>query len=104
MSARKHKRTTNGAILSSVAESIGTALGTIAAKADAAQKAMSRSSAVQIVEREAKKLARSGKRAARKTSAAARKTAGAATRKVKKSKVAKATRRRATVKRAARRG
>jgi hypothetical protein len=80
------RRTKNGALLNSVAESIGSALGTIAAKADAAQKALTHNSLVRGVEREAKKVARKGKRTARKV-----KNRGART--LKRSKAAKATRR-----------
>jgi hypothetical protein len=87
-----------------VAESIGAALGTIAAKADAAQKALTHSSVVRGVEKGTKKLVGKSKRAAKKT---ARSASAAATR-PKRSKVAKAGRRglrraTATVKRAARR-
>src|SRR5580692_1488765 len=99
MKARNGKRTKDEALLTSVAESIGSALGTIAAKAGAAQKAFTRSSVVRGAEREAKKLARKGKRSARKTSRAAAN--------LKRSKVAKAARRgvrrvTSSVKRAAR--
>jgi hypothetical protein len=104
MKARNRKRTNDGAILTSVAESIGAALGTIAAKADAAQKALTHSSMVRGVEREAKKIAQKGKRSARKTTRHAAATAA----RLKRSKAAKAGRRGlrravATVKRAARR-
>ncbi len=101
MKARNGKRTKDGALLTSVAESIGSALGTIAAKAGAAQKAFTHSSVVRGAEREAKKLARKSKRSARKTTSRAAAN-------LKRSKLAKAARRgvrRATssVKRAARR-
>jgi hypothetical protein len=82
--ARRHKK--DAALLTNLAESIGTALGTIAAKANAAQKVLTRSSAVHIVEREGKRLARRSKSAVRKT----RKAAAAS---LKRSKAAKATRR-----------
>jgi hypothetical protein len=101
MKARARRHTKDAALLTSLAESIGSALGTIAAKANAAQKALSRSSAVHVVEREGKRLARRSKRAVRKTSKVAALS-------LKRSKVAKATGRavrRATVsaKRVARR-
>ena len=86
MKAHTRKRTKDTALLTSVAESIGSALGTIAAKANAAQKVLSRSSAAHIVDREGKRLARRSKRAARKTGKAA--AAG-----LKRSKVTKAIRR-----------
>jgi hypothetical protein len=98
MRARNRKRTNDGALLNSVAESIGAALGTIAAKANAAQKALTHSSVVRGIEREAKKFAQKGKSSARKTT----RRAGAAAARLKRSKVAKAGRRRfrrATVKR-----
>jgi len=80
-----------------VAESIGSALGMIAAKANAAQKVLSRSSATNVVKRE-------GRRLARKT----KKTASAAATSVRRSKAAKVARRgvrvaTASAKRAARR-
>jgi hypothetical protein len=53
-------------LLVSVAESIGSTLGSIAAKADAAQKAMSRSDVLGKFEREGKKVVRTGKSAGRK--------------------------------------
>ena len=101
MKAQARRHTKDAALLTSLAESIGTALGTIAAKANAAQKVLTRSSAAHIVEREGKRLARRSKTAVRKT----RKAAAAS---LKRSKVAKATRpglRRAAspIKRAARR-
>src|SRR5580693_8890761 len=86
MKAHARKHTKDTALLTTVAESIGSALGTIAAKANAAQKALSRSSAVHVVEREGKRLARRSKRAVRKTTKAAAVS-------LKGSKVAKATRR-----------
>jgi hypothetical protein len=102
MKARKGKRTKDKALLINVAESIGSTLGTIAAKADAAQKALTRSSAAHTVEREGKKLMR-------KSKGVARKTKNAVARNLKSSKPARATGRglrRATssAKRAARRG
>jgi hypothetical protein len=101
MKAHARRRTKDTALLTSVAESIGSALGTIAAKANAAQKVLSRSSAAHVVQREGKRLARRSKTVARKT----RKAAAAS---LKRSKVAKATRRglrraSSSIKRAARR-
>jgi hypothetical protein len=86
MKARTRSHAKDAALLTSLAESIGSALGTIAAKASAAQKALSRSNAVHVVEREGKKLARRSKRAVRKTAKAAAVS-------LKRSKAAKATRR-----------
>jgi len=64
---RTHRASRNQRpLLVSVAESIGSTLGSIAAKADAAQKAMSRSHVLGKFEREGKKLVRSGKSAGRK--------------------------------------
>ncbi len=71
MKARKRSHSKDAALLTSLAESIGSALGTIAAKANAAQKALGRDSAVRVVEREGKRLARRSKRAVRKTGKAA---------------------------------
>lgn len=94
----RHSKDT--AILTTVAESIGTALGTIAAKANAAQKALVRSSAVHAFERNGKKIVRKTKRVARKTS-----RAGASLGKSKAAKAARRGVRRATssLRRAARR-
>jgi hypothetical protein len=86
MKARARRHTKDAALLTSLAESIGSALGTIAAKANAAQKVLTRSSAAHIVEREGKRLARRSKTVASKT----RKAAAAS---LKRSKVAKATKR-----------
>jgi hypothetical protein len=100
MKAHARKHTKDTALLTTVAESIGSALGTIAAKANAAQKVISRSSAVHVVEREGKRLARRSKTVARKTRKAAAN--------LKRSKAAKAARRglrraSSSIKRAARR-
>jgi hypothetical protein len=93
MKARTGKRTKDEALLISVAESIGSTLGTIAAKA-AAQKAP---------------WSGKGKKLLRKSKGLTPKTKNAAARNLKRSKLARATRRglrRATssAKRAARRG
>jgi|HubBroStandDraft_2_1064218.scaffolds.fasta_scaffold372756_2 hypothetical protein len=101
MKKRMHKYNKDGALLSNVAESIGAALGTIAAKANAAQKALTEGSAFHRVEREAKKFVRKGKRSARNSG-------NAAAARSRRSKLAKAGRRGArraasSVKRAARR-
>jgi hypothetical protein len=82
--ARRH--TKDAALLTSFAESIGSALGTIAAKANAAQKVLTRSSAAQIVGRE-------GKRRTRRRKPIASKTRKAAAASLKRTKVAKASRR-----------
>lgn len=77
--------TNDGALLSNVAKSIGAALGTIAAKANAAQKSLTQSSMVRRVEREAKRFVRKRKRSARKS----RNAVGA---KLRRSKLARAGR------------
>ena len=59
-----NKSSKDQALLISVAESIGSTLGAIAAKADAAQKAITGSSIVSDVKRETKKLVHKSKRAA----------------------------------------
>ena len=86
MKAHARRHTKDAALLTSLAESIGSALGTIAAKANAAQKVLTRSSAAHIVERE-------GKRLARRTKTVVKRTRKAAAASLKRSKVAKATRR-----------
>ena len=86
MEIRTRKYNKNKALLSNVAESIGAALGTIAAKAHAAQKTLTESRAFHSVEREAKKFVRKGKRSARKNG-------NALARKRRKGKLAKAGRR-----------
>jgi len=101
MKTGTRKYSKDGALLSNVAESIGAALGTIAAKANAAHKALTQSSVVHSVEREGKKFARKGKRFARKSG-------NAVAAKSRRSKLAKAGRRgvrraASSVKRAARR-
>jgi hypothetical protein len=90
MKARRH--TKDEALFISMAESIGSTLGSIAAKADAAQKALSPSHIAETVQREGKKLVRKSKTVARRT----RNKVAA---NVRTSKVAKATRR--SVRRAA---
>jgi hypothetical protein len=99
MKAHARRHTKDAALLTSLAESIGSAMGTIAAKVNAAQKVLARGSAAHVVEREGRRLARRSKRAVRKTGKAAAAS-------LKKSKVAKAARRglrraSSTVKRAA---
>jgi hypothetical protein len=88
--ARTHKSPKDQALLISVAESIGSTLGAIAAKADAAQKAITGSDVASSVRRESKKLVRKGKLAA-----------AHAKRSLKRSKPARAARR--TVRKAAKR-
>ncbi len=77
-------------LLISVAESIGSTLGAIAAKADAAQKAITGSDVAGSVKRESKKLVRKGKLAAAHAKSS-----------LKRSKPARAARR--TVRKAAKR-
>jgi hypothetical protein len=101
MKANKRRHAKDAALLTSLAESIGSAMGTIAAKVNAAQKVLARSSAVHVVEREGKRLARRSKRVIRKTGKAAAAN-------LKRNKAAKAVRRGlrragSSVKRAARR-
>jgi|SRR6516164_349874 hypothetical protein len=67
MKARTGRHTKDEALLISMAESIGSTLGSIAAKADAAQKALSASHIAETVQREGKRLVRKGKTVARKT-------------------------------------
>ena len=86
MKARAGKHTKDEALLISMAESIGSTLGSIAAKADAAQKALSPSHIAETVQREGKKLVRKSKTVARRT----RKKAAAD---LRTNKVAKAARR-----------
>jgi len=85
MKARRGRRSKDTALYN-VAESIGTALGTVVAKANAAQKALTRSSVVRRVEGETNKVVRKSKRAAQKTTNRAART-------LKSSKAAKTTRR-----------
>jgi hypothetical protein len=61
---KPNKSSKDQALLISVAESIGSTLGAIAAKADAAQKAITGSNIVSDVKRETKKLVHGSKRAA----------------------------------------
>ena len=85
MKAGTSKRTKDSALLISVAESIGSTLGTLAAKANAAQKAFTRSGAAHSVKREAKKRMR-------KSKSVSRKTRSSAPIKLRKNKRARATR------------
>jgi hypothetical protein len=101
MKARTSKRSKDETLLISMAESIGSTLGTIASKANAAQKALTHSSVARNLKRERKIITRKGKTAVRKTANAARN--------LKTSKVARATRRglrrlTTSAERAARRG
>ncbi len=61
-SARSHKHNKTEELLVSLAESVGSTLGTIAAKAGAAQKALSKSDLTGRLEREGKKIVRRSKR------------------------------------------
>jgi hypothetical protein len=94
MKARTGRHTKDEALLISMAESIGSTLGSIAAKADAAQKALSPSHIVETVQRE-------GKRLVRKSKTAARRTRNKAAANLRTRKVAKAARRGRTRSRAA---
>lgn len=85
MKARTSKRTKDGTFLISVAESIGSTLGAIAAKANAAQRVLTESSVAHTAKHKSKKFARQSKGAARKTRGAAAN--------LKKSRLARATRR-----------
>jgi hypothetical protein len=67
MKARTGRHTKDEALLISMAESIGSTLGSIAAKADAAQKALSASHIAETVQRERKRLVRKSKTVARRT-------------------------------------
>lgn len=102
MKARTGRHTKDEALLISMAKSIGSTLGSIAAKADAAQKALSPSHIAETVQREGKKLVR-------KSKVVARRTKNKAAANLRTSKVAKATRRSmrqaaSSAKRVARRG
>jgi hypothetical protein len=94
MKARTGRHTKDEALLISMAESIGSTLGSIAAKADAAQKALSPSHIAETVQREGKRLVRQSKTVARRT----RNKAAA---NVRTRRVAKAARRGRTRSRAA---
>jgi hypothetical protein len=67
MKARTGRHTKDEALLISMAESIGSTLGSIAAKADAAQKALSPSHIAETVQRKGKRLVRKSKTVARRT-------------------------------------
>jgi hypothetical protein len=102
MKARTSKRTKDEALLTQVAESIGSALGTIVSKVNAAQKSLTRSRVAHRVERDGRRLLRNSKRAVRKTG----RTTTANLKGSKLAKVARRGLRRATssTKRAVRRG
>jgi hypothetical protein len=59
---RTHKSSKNDPILISVAESIGSTLGSLAAKADAAKRALTGGDVATKLERRGKKLVRKGKK------------------------------------------
>ena len=71
MSSNQHRHTKDEAFLVTVAESIGSTLGTIAAKASAVPDALSHTSFVQTAEREGEKFVRKSKTVARKLKKAA---------------------------------
>ena len=81
------KHTKSGALLTRMAESIGSNLGTLVAKAGAAQKVLTRSSVAHTVERQGKQLMR-------KSEVVANKTKKFAVRNLKRSKLARVTARR----------
>jgi hypothetical protein len=83
MSSPQHKKES---LLTSVAESIGSTLGTIASKASGMPEAISHSNLVREAEREGKKFVR-------RSRAIARRIGNTASKKVKTKKLAKATRR-----------
>lgn len=58
MASRSHKYAKTESLLVNLAESIGSTLGTLAAKADAAQKALAKSDIISNIERNGKKLVR----------------------------------------------
>jgi hypothetical protein len=58
MASRSHKYAKTESLLVNLAESIGSTLGTLAAKADAAQKALAKSDIISNIERNGKKLIR----------------------------------------------
>lgn len=62
--SRSHKPTKTESLLVNLAESIGSTLGTLAAKADAAQRAITHSDIASTIERGGKTLVRKTKRAA----------------------------------------
>jgi len=66
MSSNQHRHTKDEALLVTVAESIGSTLGTIAAKASAVPDALAHTSFVQTAEREGKKFVGKSKTVARK--------------------------------------
>ena len=98
MKARTGRHTKDEALLISMAESIGSTLGSIAAKADAAQKALSPSHIAETIQREGKNLVRKSKSVARRTSSKA--AANLRTRKVAKAARRGGTRSRAAARRA----
>ena len=71
MKAHPRKGNKNSALLISVAESVGSTLGTLAAKANTAQTSITRSRGAHRVRRKAKKLMQKSKSVARKTSRSA---------------------------------
>jgi hypothetical protein len=85
---RSHKSSKDQTLLISLAESIGSTLGSIAAKAGAAQKALTKRKLTTKLEQEGKNLVRKGKKIARN---------------LKKTRLARATRRSRPIKRATRR-
>jgi hypothetical protein len=85
---RSRKSSKDQALLISLAESIGSTLGSIAAKAGAAQKALTKRKLTTKLEQEGKNLVRKGKKIARN---------------LEKTRLARSTRRSRPIKRATRR-
>jgi hypothetical protein len=87
MASRSHKHAKTESLLVNLAESIGSTLGTVAAKADAARKALAKSNIISSIERDGKDLVRRTKAVAgaakRKASRKAAGTKSAATRATK---------------------
>jgi hypothetical protein len=98
MKARTGRHTKDEALLISMAESIGSTLGNIAAKAGATQKALSPSHIAETIQREGKSLLRKSKSVARRTTNKA--AASLRTRKVAKAARRGRTRSRAAARRA----
>jgi hypothetical protein len=67
MKALAGKRNKDQGLLTTMAESIGSSMGTIVGRANAAQKALTQSSVVRNAKREGKKLRGKSKRAGRST-------------------------------------
>jgi hypothetical protein len=109
MASRSHKHAKTESLLVNLAESIGSTLGTLAAKADAAQKALAKSDIVSSIERDGKKLVRrtkaiagAARRKASRKVARTKSAAGRSTRGLKRNASRKAKSTRTALRRAAR--